>query len=170
MHYTTARTSGVNRPSEFSLICHRQFKRMNKQNNVFGNSGINNVLFVTVKPLGVEIISRDQPLSVGRKSELWCKTMGARPPATITWWLGGKKIEAITKESVRHILMCYDFKREELWSAMGFAYFFTFHSFCNHHCVIYYFLHLLCTCGCAWWKEVVWPIKNAQAQCGLWLC
>ncbi|XP_022829221.1 nephrin-like isoform X1 [Spodoptera litura] len=52
-----------------------------------------------LKPLGVEIISREQPLSVGRKSELWCKTMGARPPATITWWLGGKKLEAITKDS-----------------------------------------------------------------------
>lgn len=57
-------------------------------------------MFVAVKPLGVEILSREQPLSVGRKSELWCKTMGARPPATITWWLGGKRLEAITKDSV----------------------------------------------------------------------
>ncbi|CAB3235730.1 unnamed protein product [Arctia plantaginis] len=52
-----------------------------------------------LKPLTVEIISREQPLSVGRQSELWCKTTGARPPATITWWLGGKKLEAITKET-----------------------------------------------------------------------
>ncbi|XP_075972130.1 MAM domain-containing glycosylphosphatidylinositol anchor protein 2-like isoform X2 [Anticarsia gemmatalis] len=50
-----------------------------------------------LKPLTVEIISREQPLSVGRKSELWCKTTGARPPAIITWWLGGKKMEAMTK-------------------------------------------------------------------------
>lgn len=57
-------------------------------------------MFVSVKPLGVEIISREQPLSVGRKSELWCKTTGARPPATINWWLGGKKLDAHTKELV----------------------------------------------------------------------
>lgn len=50
-----------------------------------------------LKPLTVEIISREQPLSVGRKSELWCKTTGARPPAIITWWLGGKKMNAVTK-------------------------------------------------------------------------
>ncbi|XP_047545511.1 nephrin-like [Vanessa atalanta] len=51
-----------------------------------------------LRPLSVEILSREQPLSVGRKAELSCRSTGARPPATITWWLGGKQLNSITKE------------------------------------------------------------------------
>ncbi|CAG9563418.1 unnamed protein product [Danaus chrysippus] len=50
-----------------------------------------------LRPQSVEILSREQPFSVGRQAELWCKSNGARPPAVITWWLGGKKLESITK-------------------------------------------------------------------------
>ncbi|XP_072941593.1 neural cell adhesion molecule 2-like isoform X2 [Epargyreus clarus] len=50
-----------------------------------------------LKPLTVEILSREQPLSVGRKGELWCKSTGARPPATITWWLGSTLLDSVTK-------------------------------------------------------------------------
>ncbi|CAG9563456.1 unnamed protein product [Danaus chrysippus] len=50
-----------------------------------------------LRPLLVEILSREQPLSVGRQAELWCKSTGARPPAVVTWWLGGKKLKSITK-------------------------------------------------------------------------
>ncbi|CAK1544724.1 unnamed protein product [Leptosia nina] len=51
-----------------------------------------------LRPLTVEIVSREQPLSVGRKAELWCKSTGARPPATITWWLGSKPLNSVTKQ------------------------------------------------------------------------
>ncbi|XP_038213680.1 nephrin-like isoform X2 [Zerene cesonia] len=51
-----------------------------------------------LRPLTVEIVSREQPLSVGRKAELWCKSTGARPPATISWWLGGKQLNSVTKQ------------------------------------------------------------------------
>ncbi|KAL0839863.1 hypothetical protein ABMA28_016487 [Loxostege sticticalis] len=50
-----------------------------------------------LRPLTVEILSREQPLSVGRKTELWCRSTGARPPATITWWLGGKQLKSVNK-------------------------------------------------------------------------
>ncbi|KAL4707861.1 hypothetical protein ACJJTC_015385 [Scirpophaga incertulas] len=50
-----------------------------------------------LRPLTVEILSREQPLSVGRKTELWCRSTGARPPATVTWWLGGKLMKSMTK-------------------------------------------------------------------------
>ncbi|XP_050679951.1 nephrin-like isoform X2 [Leptidea sinapis] len=50
-----------------------------------------------LRPLTVEILSREQPLSVGRKAELWCKTTGARPPATITWWIGDTRLDSVTK-------------------------------------------------------------------------
>ncbi|CAG9563488.1 unnamed protein product [Danaus chrysippus] len=51
-----------------------------------------------LRPLSVEILSIEQPLSVGRQAELWCKSIGARPPAVVTWWLDGKKLESITKQ------------------------------------------------------------------------
>ncbi|KAJ2950566.1 hypothetical protein O0L34_g8812 [Tuta absoluta] len=51
-----------------------------------------------LRPLSVEILSREQPLSVGRKAELWCRSVGARPPATITWLLGGKPMKSKQRE------------------------------------------------------------------------
>ncbi|CAG9563537.1 unnamed protein product [Danaus chrysippus] len=51
-----------------------------------------------LRPLSVEILSREQPLSVGRQAELWCNSTGARPPAAVTWWLDDKKLESITKQ------------------------------------------------------------------------
>ncbi|CAG9563369.1 unnamed protein product [Danaus chrysippus] len=51
-----------------------------------------------LRPVSVEILSREQPLSAGRQDELWCKSTGAIPPAVVTWWLGGKKLESITKQ------------------------------------------------------------------------
>ncbi|GBP41063.1 Synaptogenesis protein syg-2 [Eumeta japonica] len=50
-----------------------------------------------LRPLTVEIVSRELPLSVGRVAELWCKSTGARPPATLTWWLGGRQLNSVTK-------------------------------------------------------------------------
>ncbi|XP_037871099.1 hemicentin-1 isoform X1 [Bombyx mori] len=51
-----------------------------------------------LRPLSVEILSKEQPLSVGRKTELWCRSTGARPPANITWWLDGKQLHSIGKQ------------------------------------------------------------------------
>ncbi|XP_045491964.1 hemicentin-2-like [Colias croceus] len=45
-----------------------------------------------LRPLLVEILSREQPLSVGNEAELACRAVGARPPATITWWLDNKQM------------------------------------------------------------------------------
>ncbi|CAH2063137.1 unnamed protein product, partial [Iphiclides podalirius] len=55
-----------------------------------------------LRPLTVEILSREQPLSVGRKAELWCKSTGARPPATITWWLGGNQLTSKSKQQISY--------------------------------------------------------------------
>ncbi|CAG9563426.1 unnamed protein product [Danaus chrysippus] len=55
-------------------------------------------------PLSVEILEREQPLSVGRETDIACKAVGARPPATITWWLGDKKmvVNTLQKNSEDH--------------------------------------------------------------------
>lgn len=54
----------------------------------------NKNVFVTVRPLFVEILAREQPLSVGQAAELACKAVGARPPAVITWWLDDREMPA----------------------------------------------------------------------------
>lgn len=46
----------------------------------------------SVRPLLVEILAREQPLSVGQEAELACRAVGARPPAIITWWLNDKQM------------------------------------------------------------------------------
>ncbi|XP_028025844.1 nephrin-like [Bombyx mandarina] len=54
-----------------------------------------------LRPLLVEILAREQPLSVGQTAELTCRAVGARPPAMITWWLDSSQLakEAIQKDS-----------------------------------------------------------------------
>ncbi|XP_039746464.1 hemicentin-1-like [Pararge aegeria] len=43
-----------------------------------------------LRPLLVEILAREQPISVGQEAELACRAVGSRPPAIITWWLDDK--------------------------------------------------------------------------------
>ncbi|XP_050679946.1 nephrin-like [Leptidea sinapis] len=45
-----------------------------------------------LRPLQVEILAREQPLSVGNEAELACRAVGSRPPAVITWWLNDKQL------------------------------------------------------------------------------
>ncbi|CAG9563457.1 unnamed protein product [Danaus chrysippus] len=52
-----------------------------------------------LRPLSVEILEREQPLSVGQETDIACKAVGSRPPATITWWLGVKKMVMNTPQT-----------------------------------------------------------------------
>ncbi|KAK9509627.1 hypothetical protein O3M35_006895 [Rhynocoris fuscipes] len=56
-------------------------------------------LFVAVKPLDVRILAANQPLSVGRRYDLRCQSTGSRPPAKLTWWKNGLRLDR-TKETV----------------------------------------------------------------------
>ncbi|XP_059051345.1 synaptogenesis protein syg-2-like [Achroia grisella] len=47
-----------------------------------------------LRPLLVEILAREQPISVGVEAELACRAVGARPPAIITWLLDDKQMIA----------------------------------------------------------------------------
>nr|CAH7769565.1 unnamed protein product [Callosobruchus chinensis] len=49
-------------------------------------------------PLDVKILSSNQPLSAGRRYDLLCQSSGSRPPASITWWKNGLRLER-TKET-----------------------------------------------------------------------
>lgn len=48
-----------------------------------------------VRPLEVEIIFNNQPLSADRQYEVQCQTTGSRPPSVITWWMSGVALVAL---------------------------------------------------------------------------
>ena len=63
--------------------------------------------FFAVAPIMVEIANKVDQLVVGRESEIVCRSTGSRPPAHITWYLGGQRLEGgDSTESVR-VLVCY---------------------------------------------------------------
>ncbi|XP_028164634.1 hemicentin-1-like, partial [Ostrinia furnacalis] len=51
------------------------------------------------RPLIVEILAREQPLTVGQEAELACRAVGARPPAIISWWLDEKPLIAHSQKN-----------------------------------------------------------------------
>lgn len=53
-----------------------------------------------VSPLNVRLLGAHQPLSAGRRYDLLCQSAGSRPPAVITWWRDGQRLEKTT-ETVR---------------------------------------------------------------------
>ncbi|XP_065207097.1 nephrin-like isoform X2 [Planococcus citri] len=50
------------------------------------------VVNLYLKPLSVRLIGNNEIFSVGREYKIMCETFGSRPPANVTWWLKGTKI------------------------------------------------------------------------------
>ncbi|XP_061389228.1 hemicentin-1, partial [Musca vetustissima] len=48
-------------------------------------------------PLDIRLLGAYQPLSAGRRYDLLCQSAGSRPPAVITWWLDGIRMEKTTE-------------------------------------------------------------------------
>ncbi|XP_066966605.1 neural cell adhesion molecule 2-like [Macrobrachium rosenbergii] len=48
------------------------------------------------KPLSVKILGSLEPLSSGKEYELVCQSVGARPAASLTWWLDGVQLNNAT--------------------------------------------------------------------------
>ncbi|XP_037806016.1 nephrin-like [Lucilia sericata] len=48
-------------------------------------------------PLDIRLLGAHQPLSAGRRYDLLCQSSGSRPPAVITWWLDGVRLEKTTE-------------------------------------------------------------------------
>ena len=51
----------------------------------------------SVAPVNIEIVNKGDQLVVGHQSEIICRSTGSRPPAHITWYLGGSRIEGGTE-------------------------------------------------------------------------
>ncbi|KAL7033601.1 hypothetical protein ACKWTF_007650 [Chironomus riparius] len=47
-----------------------------------------------LRPLEVDILFNNQPLSADRQYEVQCQTTGSRPPSIITWWMNGVALVA----------------------------------------------------------------------------
>lgn len=62
---------------------------------------------ISVGPLDVKLVAANQPLSASRRYDLLCKTSGSRPPATVTWWQNGQRLEG-SKETVRYWLFFFN--------------------------------------------------------------
>uniref|UniRef100_A0A1A9ZZ50 Ig-like domain-containing protein n=1 Tax=Glossina pallidipes TaxID=7398 RepID=A0A1A9ZZ50_GLOPL len=48
-------------------------------------------------PLNIRLLGAHQPLSAGRRYDLLCQSAGSRPPAVITWWIDGIRLEKTTE-------------------------------------------------------------------------
>ncbi|XP_075147144.1 sidestep VII transmembrane protein [Haematobia irritans] len=48
-------------------------------------------------PLDIRLLGSYQSLSAGRRYDLLCQSAGSRPPAVITWWLDGIRMEKTTE-------------------------------------------------------------------------
>ena len=66
------------------------------------------LFFILVAPVSVLIVNKGDQLVVGEPSDIVCRSSGSRPPAHITWYLDGKRIEGGT-ESVSFFSFCKHF-------------------------------------------------------------
>ncbi|XP_055324788.1 protein turtle [Sitodiplosis mosellana] len=48
-------------------------------------------------PLNIRLLGAHQPLSAGKRYDLLCQSAGSRPPAVITWWRDGQRLEKTTE-------------------------------------------------------------------------
>lgn len=55
-----------------------------------------------MRPISAEILFSNQPLSADRLYQFECEAIGSRPPAKITWWMGGIEMSGHTQK-VRHV-------------------------------------------------------------------
>ena len=51
-----------------------------------------NFFSFTVKPLRVDILTKEPRFIADKKYAVECRTHGSRPDALITWWIGNKQI------------------------------------------------------------------------------
>ncbi|XP_017879880.1 hemicentin-1-like [Ceratina calcarata] len=55
------------------------------------------ILDVNLKPLVVQILTKEPRVSAGKKYDVECRTSGSRPEAVITWWKANKQIKTMAQ-------------------------------------------------------------------------
>lgn len=56
---------------------------------------------ITVRPLSVDILLNNQPLSADRTYDIECQAIGSKPTAKITWWMNGAQLRSF-REKVKY--------------------------------------------------------------------
>lgn len=54
-------------------------------------------MLFAVAPLNIRLLGKHQALSAGHRYDLLCQSSGSRPPALITWWRDGQRLEKATE-------------------------------------------------------------------------
>jgi hypothetical protein len=67
-----------------------------------------------VRPNQVEILGLNRPYSAGKPYKISCQSSGSRPPAVISWWLGGRQLIADDETVSITIIRVPLFKRKNM--------------------------------------------------------
>lgn len=51
-----------------------------------------------MRPLSVDILLNNQPLSADRTYEIECQAIGSKPTAKITWWMNGVQLRSFREK------------------------------------------------------------------------
>ncbi|XP_076310293.1 protein turtle-like [Tachypleus tridentatus] len=46
------------------------------------------------RPIAVQVLDKDRPLSAEKSTQLRCQAVGSRPPAKISWWKGSQQLKS----------------------------------------------------------------------------
>ncbi|KAG7202911.1 hypothetical protein KM043_010052 [Ampulex compressa] len=78
---------------------HAVFTCQASNNNISQPMSASVAIEMHLKPLSVTILSSEHaPLSADRKYEINCMTFGSRPPAKLSWYMDGKKLNNYTEK------------------------------------------------------------------------
>lgn len=53
---------------------------------------------IAVRPLSVDILLNNQPLSADRTYDIECQAIGSKPTAKITWWMNGVQLRSFREK------------------------------------------------------------------------
>ncbi|ETN61481.1 hypothetical protein AND_006858 [Anopheles darlingi] len=74
------------------------------------NVTANVTIELRLRPLAVELVNGTGPLSADRRYIVQCQSVGSRPPAKLTWWMGGVQLTTTNQTSSR---LRYAFRERE---------------------------------------------------------
>ncbi|XP_012275792.1 hemicentin-1 [Orussus abietinus] len=55
------------------------------------------IIVINMRPLTVEIATKERTVSAEKKYEIECRSTGSRPPAVLTWWRGSRQLKTAVK-------------------------------------------------------------------------
>ncbi|XP_065211845.1 protein turtle homolog B-like [Planococcus citri] len=76
------------------LSCHAS------NTNLVSPATRNIILNINLKPLFINITTKQDYLSAEKSFNIECRCYGSKPPAHITWWLGSRQITQVAKSSL----------------------------------------------------------------------